>query len=123
MFRGGPSHFRKISVNTASDAKSAGCHGNGLKKDLLNALETARCRLAIAIAEESRSTLWNRRKYYLDTADLLRRLIGKLDNGEEDAGDQPERWISALETLRRIPAKDGAQPLCKYINDIVASLK
>ena len=111
-------------MGTFQDSKSTLCDVNILKEELLFALETARGRLAIAIAEESRSTPWDLRRHYLDTADNMRRFIARLRNG----GYKIERisvhkWMSALEALRKISLEDGAQGLCGRLRGIVTALE
>jgi hypothetical protein len=123
MFRVGLLYFRGISLNTIGDPESAGYDGNALKQELVIALENWRGRLAIAIAEEAKSTSWDRRRYYLDTADQMRRLILRLRNGGSDEGFELQECISALEALRKIPLKSGAQPLCKRLLGIAAVIE
>jgi hypothetical protein len=123
MFRVGLSYFREISSGAVLMIKSAGGNGNNLRVQLLRALEKARCRLAIAIAEETKSTPWGRRKDYLDTSDHLRRLVGKLDSWEADDRIPSEVWKPALEALESIPLKEGARSLSKSLNAIVEFLR
>ena len=73
-------------MDAVQDSKSTGYDADLLKKELLHALETARSRLAIAIAEESKSTPWDLRRHYLDTADYMRRFALSLRNGEKREG-------------------------------------
>jgi hypothetical protein len=123
MFRVGLSYFREISLDMILKVKYTGGNGNALRTQLLRALETARCRLAIAIAEEAKSTPWDRRRDYLDTSDHLRRLVGRLNNCDADERIQSEVWKPALEALEKIPLKEGARPLSKSLNAIVEFLQ
>lgn len=110
-------------MNTVQDPNPTGYDFNVLRKELLRALETARSRLAIAIAEESRSTPWDLRRHYLETADRMRRFVAKISDGQTHEGFLMQDWISALEALRRIPLKDRARPLCRRLHSIVTALE
>jgi len=123
MFRVGHLYFMKIYLDTIQNSTSTGCDEYAIKKELLLALETARSRLAIAIAEETKSTPGDRRQYFLDTADYMRHRIIRLRDEGCDEKFQLQDWISALEALRKIPAKDRAQPLCKRLRRIVMTLE
>ena len=122
MFHVGLIYFREISVNAVQDPELSGCDGHILKRDLLLAMETARSRLAIAIAEESKYTPWNQRQYYLDTADRMRRNITRLRTEESNEGFQLQEWILALEALREIPLNDRARTICERLRRIMAIL-
>jgi hypothetical protein len=116
MFHVGPIYLREISVNTGRDSDQTVHNECVLRRDLLFAMETARSRLAVAIAEESKSTPVDRRRHYMDTADRIQLHIRKLR--DERDGDEtlcPQDWIPALEELRKISLKDGAQNLCECI--------
>jgi hypothetical protein len=123
MFHVGLIYFREISVNAVHDPELTGCDGHILKRDLLLAMETARSRLAIAIAEESKYTSWNQRQYYLDTAECMRRNITRLRTGKSTEGFQLQEWILALEALREIPLNDRAQAICKRLRRIITMLE
>jgi len=94
-----------------------------IHRKLLFALESARTRLAVAIAVETKSTPPDRWRYYLDTAERTCRLIRKLRktdfHGAREAGD----WARALETLQRLPLQDDALQLCRTIGNIVEDLE
>ena len=109
-------------MNAVQDPELTGCGGHILKRNLLLAMETARSRLAIAIAEESKYTSWNQRQYYLDTAERTRRNIARLRAGEGTEGFQSQDWILALEALRQIPLNDRAQDICERLRRIIAML-
>lgn len=94
-----------------------------LKRELLVALETTRCRLAIAIAEESKFTPGHLRRYYLDTAEHIRQFIEKLRYREDNGPYHRNDWISALEVLRSIPLKEDAQSLCNHLSGIVKAFE
>lgn len=93
-----------------------------IREELLNVLEKARGRLAIAIAGESKSTTAVRRKQYLATADYMRRYIRALRESKGRVRESREGWIPALEELQRIPFGKGAQFLCNCLKNIVAGL-
>jgi hypothetical protein len=112
-----------LTVDAVEDSKSSDYDVNLLRKELLRALETARSRFAIAIAEESKSTPWDLRRQYLDTADHMRRFVTRLRNRENREGFCMKNWISALEALREIPVKDSACLLCRRLRSIVAALE
>jgi len=120
---GGISISGKLTMGVVQDSKAAGYDFNTLKQELLFALETARSRLAIAIAEESKSTLWNQRRYYLDTTDHMRQFIVKLRNDRNERGFSMETLSSALEQLREVSLNDGARYLCGRLRGIVAALE
>ena len=110
-------------MNSAQDPNPTGYDVNVLRKELLRALETARSRLAIAIAEESKSTPWDLRRHYLETADRMRRFIAKINDGQTHEGLSMQDWISALDALRGIPLRDRARPLCRRLRSIVTALE
>lgn len=93
-----------------------------MREELLNVLETARGRLAIAIAGESKSTPAIRRKQYLETADYMLRYIRTLRDDEGRIRVAGDHWIPALESLQSIPEGMGAQFLCDRLRIIVAGL-
>ena len=123
MFHAALFYFRKFHVGAVQDSESTMNDTNLLKRELMMALETARGRLAIAIAEESKSTPWNLRRYYLETCDCVRQIILRLHSGKDHEEYQPKDWALALETLSRISLKDSADPLCKSLRSIVAALE
>ncbi|MEJ2247623.1 MAG: hypothetical protein P8Y80_16340 [Acidobacteriota bacterium] len=123
MFHVGLIYFREISVNAVQNPELTGCDEHILKRDLLLAMETARSRLAIAIAEESKYTSWDQRKYYLDTADRMRRNIARLRTEESAERFQLPGWILALEALREIPLNNRAQAICERLRRIIAILE
>ena len=109
-------------MNAVQNPELTGCDGHILKRNLLLAMETARSRLAIAIAEESKYTSWNQRQYYLDTAERMRRNIARLRTGKSTEGLQLREWILALEALREIPFNDRAQAMCERLRRIITML-
>ncbi|MBN2243378.1 MAG: hypothetical protein JW793_11885 [Acidobacteria bacterium] len=110
-------------MSTAQDSKSIRCDPDLVRKELLFALETARSRLAIAIAEESKSTPWALRRHYLDTSERMRQCITKLRNGENHKSRLSQDWLSALDQLRGIDLSGGARPICSRLDGIVSVLE
>ena len=94
-----------------------------IREELLNGLERARGRLAIAIAGESKSTPAGRRKKYLETADYTHRYIRALRDSEDHVRVSRENCDPALAALRSIPRDKGAQFLCDCLQSIVAGLE
>ena len=94
-----------------------------IHRELLLALESARMRLAVAIAAETKSTPPDQWQYYLDTSDRMRRFIGKLRKKRFDVLQQPQDWIRVTEALKQLPVQDKAPRLCRILQDIVAELE
>jgi hypothetical protein len=94
-----------------------------LHRELLMALESARTRLAVAIASETKSTPPDRLQYYFDTADQARRFNKKLRRLNINSVKTHQDWSHALENLRRIPAQGNASGLCRMLLDIVDRLE
>jgi len=94
-----------------------------IHRDLLFALESARTRLAIAIAAETKSTPRDQRQYYLETTDRMRRFIRRMRKSGFTFPPRHTAWIPALNALRQIPSFDKAQRLCQVLSDIVTELE
>ncbi len=94
-----------------------------LQKELVLALESARMRLSVAIAMETKSTPGDRRIYYLETAEQMSRFIKRLRNAELDLMAASQGWIRALDTLNRLPDQSRAMRLCQILRDIVMGLE
>lgn len=94
-----------------------------VQRELLFALESARTRLAIAIAAETKSTPLRQWHYYLETADRMSRLTRKLRKAGYDWPSGHSGWIRALNSLKQLPVQDKAQRLCEILGDIVAELE
>jgi hypothetical protein len=99
------------------------CASTKIHRELLFALESARTRLAVAIATETKSTPVDQWHYYLDTADRICRLTKKLRASAHDWDPRLSDWIRALNALRQISVHDKARPLCRVLEDIVAELE
>lgn len=123
MFRVRLMYFRETSVDAVRDLKHAELEMHVLEKELVCALEQARNRLVVAIAGESKSTPKDRRQYYLETADSMRRLIIRLRKGGSSRGFHLQDWVSALQALDTLPLKEKAQPLCNRLRSIVEAIE
>jgi hypothetical protein len=94
-----------------------------LHRELLIALESARTRLAVAIASETKSTPPDRLQDYLDTADRARRFTQKLRRLKFDGVQEHQEWKRALENLKSIPVQGEAIHLSQMLRDIVVRLE
>jgi hypothetical protein len=94
-----------------------------LHSELLLALESARMRLSVAIAAESKSTPRDRWRYYLDTADRIGRFIRKLRHTDCGLLRDSQAWFQTLATLDRLPIQIRATRLCQILQDILAELE
>jgi hypothetical protein len=94
-----------------------------IHRELLFALESARTRLAVAIATETKSTPVDQWRYYLDMANRISCLTKKLRAAGHDWTPRLNDWIRALNALRQISVHDTARPLCRVLEDIVAELE
>jgi hypothetical protein len=121
MFRVKTLYFREIAVNEIQTSAELGIKAKPLKKKLLLALESARTRLAVAIAEEKKCTLPDRWHHYLDMADQISCSIRKLRRMEIDESAAQE-WSGALEELNRIRADEQAGQLCRILRKIIAAI-
>ena len=123
LFRVRALYFRKTAVDPIQNSASAEKSGNAVQKELLFALESARTRLAIAIAEQTKSTPRDRWQYYLDTADHVRKFIGRLRKVDGDALQECRGWTGALKALKQLPMQVNAVQLCEVLRDIVMELE
>ena len=87
------------------------------------ALESARTRLSVAIAVESKSTPRARWLCYLDTTDQISRLIKQVRNSDFAALQDSQLWIRALDRIERLPIQSQAAQLCQILRDIVSELE
>jgi hypothetical protein len=93
-----------------------------IHRELVWALESARTRLAVAIAAETKSTPPDRWLYYMETADGMRRAAKRLRKAGSCALNERQNWIYALQALRRIPAQLKALRLCFLLREILKEL-
>jgi hypothetical protein len=94
-----------------------------LHLELLMALESARTRLAVAIASERKATLPDRLQYYMETAEQTRRFMKKLRRANSDIMQERQEWIHALENLRHLQVQDKAVGICQILRDIIVRLE
>jgi hypothetical protein len=99
------------------------CASTKIHSELLFALESARTRLAIAIATETKSTSVDQWHYYLDTANRICRLTKRLRAAGNDWTPRLNDWSRALNALKQISVHDKARLLCRVLEDIVAELE
>ena len=127
MFREEASYFRKIAEAAVKQRLQE--DAPAVYRDLLKALESARTRLAIAIAGVTKVTPIQRWNYYLETSDQMRRCLKQLRaHPRPESIDQPD-WIKALDTLREMPArpdlsshKGEADVLCRRLRSVLGRL-
>jgi hypothetical protein len=94
-----------------------------LHLELLLALESARTRLAVAIASERKTTLPDRLQHYMETAEQIRQFMKKLRRANFDIVQEKQEWLHALENLRQLPVQDRAVGLCRILRDIITCLE
>jgi hypothetical protein len=93
--------------------------------ELLYALESARSRLAVAIAAESKATPRERWRHYLETEDRMRRCVREIRGHLARSNGRQNGWIQALSLLRQpLPAGDcttrgEAQRLCQHLSAVL----
>ena len=92
-------------------------------RELLHALESARMRLSVAIAAETKSTPRERWLHYLDAFDQIRRFVRKLRNANSGSLPNLQGWIRALDTLEHLPVQNRVPRLCQILQDITAALE
>ncbi len=130
MFRLTLLYFRKTMRNRTAGSDFGGCAERASHKELVFALESARTRLAIAIAAESRCTPLESRRYYLDTEDRMRRCLKELRASEGTGAPDASRCNRALAMLQALPGLvnrktsiEGAQQLCRLLTDVLTGLE
>ena len=99
MFQGATGYFRAISVE---DDAALQLYDPGAFDELVQALEAARSRLAIAVAADSKMTPLSQRRLYLETDARLRRCLRKLRARQWPGRSGHNDWIECLESLTRL---------------------
>jgi hypothetical protein len=94
-----------------------------IHSELLFALESARTRLAVAIAAETKSTSMEQWQYYLDTADRICRLARKLRTIGFAGSYRMNAGIRAVHALRQISNYEKALPICRTLEAIAVELE
>jgi hypothetical protein len=105
----------KLRWNVIHNRASARFH-----RELVLALESARTRLAVAMASETKSTPPDRWQYYFETADRTRQFMKRLRKANSDMLHEKQEWIRALESLKHLPAHSKAPRLCQLLREIVS---
>lgn len=96
-----------------------------LYRELLHAMESARSRLAVAIAAENKTTTRERWRYYLATADRMRNCVKEIRQLRGPGMPRHIVWHHALDLLKQplSPKEDErsgeAQRICKRLHDVL----
>jgi len=96
--------------------------------ELLYALESARSRLAVAIAAESKVTPRERWRRYLETEDRMRRCLRAI-RCQPARGSRRHGWGQALSLLRQpLPVVDRtncgeAHRLCEHLSEVLSLIE
>ena len=93
------------------------------RKQLVRALESARMRLSVAIASETKSTPRDRWRYYLDTTDQISRSIRKLRHADFESLPDFQEWIRTLDALDCLPISSRTLRLCQILRDIMTAVE
>jgi hypothetical protein len=96
--------------------------------ELLFALESARSRLAVAIAAESKKTPRERWHHYLETEDRMRRCLREIRGHLARSNGRQQGWNQALSLLRQPMPGDRtvsgeAQRLCKHLSEVLSLIE
>ncbi len=100
-----------------------------LHRELLHAMESARSRLAVAVASENKATPRERWRYYLETEDRMRRCVREIRRNTSRSIGRQFEWLQALDLLKQpLPAEEResrgeAQLLCQRIYDVLAIIE
>jgi hypothetical protein len=97
-------------------------------KDLMQALERARSRLAIAAATDARLTPLKRRRDYMEMEERIRRCLKELRLRQHTERHLPSAVASGLlhqlsSTLRRETGYGDAHKLCQQLQEILLCLE
>jgi hypothetical protein len=96
-----------------------------LHRELLHAMESARSRLAVAIAAENKTTTRERWRYYLATADRMRKCVSEIRRLHGPGTARHSVWHHALDLLKQpLPSREDersgeAQYICKRLHDVL----
>jgi len=96
-----------------------------LYRELLHAMESARSRLAVAIAAENKSTTRERWHSYLATAERMRKCVKEIRRLHGPGVARHLVWHHALDLLRQPLSstedeRSGeAQRICKRLHDVL----
>ncbi len=87
--------------------------------ELLRAFESARTRLAVAIAAEAKSTPVQQWQYYLDTSYKICRFVRRLRRLNHGESRQHPSLIRMLKSLESLPVQGDPRQLCKILLELV----
>jgi hypothetical protein len=95
--------------------------------ELVHALETARSRLAVAVAADSKVTTLSQRKHYLETDARLRRCLRKLRARQRPGRSGHLIWTECLESLGLLLAEGACRGrshrMCACLDEILSRLE
>lgn len=95
--------------------------------ELVHALETARSRLAIAVAADSKITTLSQRGHYLETDARLRRCLRKLRARQWPGVSGRVNWTECLELLGRLLGEGAchgrSHRMCAGLDEILSRLE
>lgn len=100
-----------------------------LYRELLYALESARTRLAVAIAAENKATPREQWLHYLETEDRMRRCVREIRRHTSRSIGRQAGWLEALCLLKQpLPEEDSnsrsaARQLCHRLYDVLAIIE
>jgi hypothetical protein len=100
-----------------------------LYRELLFALESARSRLAVAIAAENKVTPRDRWRYYLETEDRTRRCVREMRRLYGRGTRRRNGWLQALSLLKQPltddngPSRGEAQQLCQRLSEVLHTIE
>ncbi len=100
-----------------------------LYRELLFALESARTRLAVAIAAENKATPREQWLRYLTAEDRMRKCLREMRNHYLRSAGKEAGWLEALHLLQQPLQEDDqhsgstAQRLCRRLYDVLAIIE
>lgn len=108
--------------------RSSGRPESSLNRELLFAMESARSRLAVAIATENKATPRPRWLWYLETEDRMRRCVREIRRLRTRGPDTYYEWLEALILLKQpLSSNDEetpeAQIMCRRMVEVLAILE
>jgi hypothetical protein len=92
-------------------------------RELVLALQSAKTRLSIAIAVETKCIPRDRWLYCLDVADQIRRLIKKVRGADFLLLPNAHVWILSLKRLECLSVQGQAMHLSEIVRDIVTAIE
>lgn len=92
-------------------------------RELVLALQSAKTRLSIAIAVETKCIPRDRWLYYLELADQIRRVIKKVRGADFLSLPNAHGWILSLQRLECLSIQGQATHLTEIVRDIGTELE